>query len=394
MRKVALFTGNRAEYGLQYPIIKAIDAHPGLDYLLLVSGSHLDEDFSNSTTEIKKDGFRVDREVSIDMQDDTLLAMAQAIGSGIISISEALDELRPSILVVYGDRFESLAAVIAGTQMGIPTAHIEGGDITEGGALDDNVRHAMTKLAHLHFATNQEAAQRIIAMGEEPWRVTNVGLPAIDIISAGNFAKPAELFERYNLDINRPIVLFTQHSITTEFEAAETQITPTLEALEILAQDGVQIIVTYPNNDAGGKRIVDQIKHWSAAGIENVQIHSSLGRYNYHGVLHLAGHGRGRGVCVGNSSSGLKETPALGCPAVNIGSRQQGRLRAENVLDVGYNCSEILAAIKKSLYDDDFRSKCNNCHNPYGVGNSGNKIAEILANADLGPGLIQKKMTI
>lgn len=394
MRKIAVFTGNRAEYGLQYPIIKAIAAHPTLDYLLLVSGAHLDGDFGKTTAEIAKDGFKVHREIKIDMQDDTLLATAQAIGTGIINVSTALNELRPDILVVYADRFESFSAVIAATQMGIPTAHIEGGDITEGGALDDNVRHAMTKLAHLHFTTNEEAARRIITMGEESWRVINAGLPAIDLLSSGNYATPEELTECYKLDISKPIVLFTQHSVTTEFEAVEQQITPSLEALRLLAQEGIQIIVTYPNNDAGGKNIIDQINQWYSTGIENIQIHSSLGRHNYHGILHLTGHGSGCGVCVGNSSSGLKETPALGCPAVNIGSRQQGRLRAENVIDSEYDCSEILAAVRKSLYDDSFRSACKNCHNPYGTGNSGNIIAATLAEIELGPYLIQKKMTI
>lgn len=394
MRKVAIFTGNRAEYGLQYPIIKAVDAHPDLEYYLLVSGAHLDEDFGKTAAEIERDGFAVYREIKIEMKHDNLYATAQAIGTGILSLSEVLNELRPDILVVYADRFEGFAAVIAGTQMGIPTAHIEGGDITEGGALDDNVRHAMTKLAHLHFTTNEDAARRLRAMGEESWRVFNVGFPAIDLIAVGNFAKPDELMQRYSLNLESPIVLFTQHSVTTEYKAADMQIIPALEALTLLASEGCRVIVTYPNNDAGGKRIIRRINEWYGQGIPNIQVYPSLGRYNYHGILHLAGHGGGRGVCVGNSSSGIKETPALGCPAVNIGSRQQGRLRAENVIDTGYDRDEIVAAIKKSLHDKAFRARCLICENPYGVGDAGKKIAEVLASNEFGPRLIQKKMTI
>jgi UDP-N-acetylglucosamine 2-epimerase (non-hydrolysing)/GDP/UDP-N,N'-diacetylbacillosamine 2-epimerase (hydrolysing) len=165
-RKIAIFTGNRAEYGLQYPIIKAIDQHPNLEYRLLVSGAHLDSNFGRTLSEIQEDGFRVDAEVKIEMDSDSRIATAQAIGSGVLAVSRVLNELRPDVMVIYADRFEGFAAVIAATQMNIPTAHIEGGDLTEGGALDDSVRHAMTKLAHIHFTTNQQATNRILAMGE------------------------------------------------------------------------------------------------------------------------------------------------------------------------------------------------------------------------------------
>ncbi len=181
-KKVAIFTGNRAEYGLQYPIIKAIAADPRFEYFLLVSGAHLKEDFGRSLDEIEADGFEVHAEVKIDMPEDSLYATAQAIGSGVLSLSKILADIRPDYLIVYADRFEGFSAVIAGTQMGIPTAHVEGGDYTEGGALDDFVRHAMTKLAHLHFTTNEQAAERVRRMGEEPWRVFNVGFPALDLI--------------------------------------------------------------------------------------------------------------------------------------------------------------------------------------------------------------------
>ena len=175
MRKIAIFTGNRAEYGLQFPILRAVKKHPDLEHKLLVSGAHLDKNFGKTLQEIRSDGFEIDAEIKIEMDAKTLFATAQAIGSGILEISKVLADMKPDIMVVYADRFEGLAAVIASSQMNIPTAHIEGGDITEGGALDDSVRHAMTKLSHIHFTTNQEASNRILGLGEEEWRVHTVG---------------------------------------------------------------------------------------------------------------------------------------------------------------------------------------------------------------------------
>ena len=393
-RVVGVFTGNRAEYGLQLPILKAIAAHPDLEYRLVVSGAHLDKNFGNTLSEIQKDGFTVHAEVKIDMEEDTLYATAAAIGSGVISVAKALSEVNPDLWVVYADRFEGFAAIIAGTQMNFPTAHIEGGDITEGGALDDSVRHAMSKLAHLHFTTNENAANRVRTMGEEDWRVFNVGFPAIDLIAAGLYAKPEELVAKYNLTLKSPVVLFTQHSVTTQFDQAAAQLEPSLKALEALAKKGVQIIVTYPNNDAGGRAIITRLESWfKEVNHPLIQLHKSLGRYNYHGVLALAGR-TGIGACVGNSSSGIKETPAFGCPTVDIGSRQAGRLRTTNVLNADYDTDQIFSAISKCLEDKAFRQQCAICLNPYGVGDAGKKIAEVLATIPLDKKLITKRMTI
>ena len=393
-RVVAVFTGNRAEYGLQFPILKAIDDHPDLEYRLIVSGAHLDQHFGRTLQEIENDGFTVHAEVNIDMEADNLDATAQAIGSGVMSMGKALAEIRPDILVVYADRFEGFAAVIAGTQMNVPTAHIEGGDLTEGGALDDSVRHAMTKLAHLHFTTNQQASNRLLAMGEEEWRVHTVGFPAIDLIAKNNFATSEEIVEKYSLDLTRPIVLFTQHSVTTEFDLAAEQIQPVFTALRKLASEGVQIIATYPNNDAGGRSIILELEKLDQENVDNIQIYRSLGRYNYHGVLALARQPDCKTVCVGNSSSGIKETPAFGCPTVNIGSRQDGRLRAKNVVDADYDTRSVLDAVHRCLEDEAFRGECRSCENPYGVGDAGVKIAKEIASVSLGTKLIRKRMVL
>ena len=393
-RVIALFTGNRAEYGLQFPILTAIDNHPMLEYKLLVSGAHLDANFGNTLDEINNDGFKIDAEIKIDMGEDSNISTPCAIGTGILAISDVLKKINPDIMVVYADRFEGFAAVIASTQMNIPTAHIEGGDLTEGGALDDSVRHAMTKLSHLHFTTNQQASNRLLAMGEESWRVHTVGFPAIDLISEDCYATENAVKERLSLHLDKPIALFTQHSVTTKFEQAGEQIRPSIAAMKKLANDGVQVILTYPNNDAGGRAIIELLNQLSKEEHQNIQVRQSLGRYLYHGVLALALSDSIKIVCVGNSSSGIKETPAFGCPTVNIGSRQQGRLRAENVIDAGYSKDAIYDAVGRCITDDKFIKHCKNIENPYYLGGAGVKVANALSEVELGQTLLRKQMTI
>jgi len=389
-RTVAVFTGNRAEYGLQFPILRAVAADPRLGYRLLAGGAHLQEDFGKTLDEITADGFEVHARVDFTMDRDTLLATAQAIGSGILSLSVALDELRPDWLIVYGDRFESMAAMITGTQMGIATAHVEGGDYTEGGALDDSVRHAMTKLAHVHFATNAAAAERILRLGEEPWRVHTVGLPSLDLVAAGDYTAPDKVLKDLELDSARPVLLFCQHSVATEAEDAAAQITPSLQALKRLVAEGFQAVVTYPNTDAGGRRMIEEIERLS--GTPEVRIVKSLGRRRFLGVLNVIGR-LGRGALVGNSSAGIKETPIFGCPVVNIGPRQRGRLRGDNVLDVPYDAAVIEAAVRRCVDDEGFRARCREGRDPYGAGDAGRRVAEVLATTPVDRTLLQKKMT-
>ena len=393
-RVVALFTGSRAEYDLQFTILRAIDRHPSLDYRLLVAGAHLDPNFGYTLNEIRNDGFHLDAEIEIEMDTKSHFSTAQAIGSGVLKISKVLDEMRPDIVVVYGDRFEAFAAAIAATQMNIPTAHIEGGDLTEGGALDDSVRHAITKLAHLHLTTNEQASNRILGMGEEAWRVHTVGLPSNDLISEGKFATKSDITKKLGLDLCRPIVLFTQHSVSTEFEKAAEQVEPSIHAIKRLADEGVQTVLTFPNNDAGGKVIIQKLEAFGVLNYKNTQVKPSLGRFIYLGILALARDPEKRVVCLGNSSSGLKETSTFGCPAINIGSRQDGRLRGENVIDVEYSSDAIYTEVKRALFDDDFRALCREAKNPYWSGEVGPKVSEILAKLPLDKSLIRKRMTL
>jgi len=394
MKRVAVFTGNRAEYGLQISALRAIDNHTELEYKLIVAGSHLDNNFGHSIEEIKNDGFRIDAKIKIVLDDDSLNSNVQAIGSTVMKIGDALKSIKPDFFLVYGDRSEAFAAVIASTQMNIPTGHIEGGDLTEGGTLDDSVRHAMTKLSHLHFTTNLQSTNRVLAMGEEAWRVHNVGFLALDMISEKNYASSEEVSMSLSIDISKPVILFTQHSVTTDVNLSGVQIHYSLKALVKLAKRGFQIIITYPNSDAGGIAIIDNLKLLEKRSLKGIQIYKSLGRYLYHGVLGLATNKKLKVVCVGNSSSGIKETPAFGCPTVNIGTRQSGRLRGQNVIDVDYQEDEIIKAIEFCLEDKNFRKKCFETNNPYYLGNSGEKIAKIISTVSINKGLLRKKMTL
>jgi UDP-hydrolysing UDP-N-acetyl-D-glucosamine 2-epimerase len=231
-------------------------------------------------------------------------------------------------------------------------------------------------------------------MGEESWRVNTVGFPVIDLIAEKRYATSDEVVKKLSLDLTRPIILFTQHSVTTEFENSFIQLEPSLDAIRELSSRGIQVIITYPNNDAGGESIISSIKTLDSKSLPGVQVHRSLGRYTYHGVLALAWNSDVKVACVGNSSSGIKETPAFGCPTVNIGSRQEGRLRGNNVLDAGYSCKEIVSAVERCFDNQGFREKCRKTNNPYYLGDAGKKIASVLSSIPLDQKLLRKLMTL
>ena len=383
-RKIGVFTGSRAEYGLLYPVLQAISANDALDLRVIASGAHMDEEGAT---------FDIAAHVPIVRTDETAASTPRAIGAGILGVTDALEQIAPDVLVVYGDRFEAFAAMIASTQMSIPTAHIEGGDLTQGGTLDDVVRHAMTKLAHIHLATNAAAARRVALMGEEEWRIHDVGFPTIDLIRAGDFTPPEEVAERLGLDLSRPVVVFTQHPITTSPAEAEGQIEASLEALERARTElDAQIVLTYPNGDLGSAAIIDALERW-AAERPDVVLRQSLGRRLYHGLLHVCGRVT-RGACVGNSSSGVKETPAFACPTVDVGPRQSGRLRGANVAHVPHAAEAIFAALRTGLTDEDYRRTIAEAPNPYGSGRTGPMVAEILANLDLSSPALVAKQTV
>lgn len=380
-RRIGVFTGSRSEFGLLVPVLRAISDAPALE-LVLIAGEHV---------QTEADGFTAAAQVPVLRADESAGSTARAIGTGVLAITDALDALNVDAFVIYGDRFEAFAAMIASTQMSIPTAHIEGGDLTQGGALDDVVRHAMTKLAHIHLTTNADATERVRLLGEEPWRINNVGFPTLDLIDAGDFVAPDEVAADLGLDLSRPVVLFTQHPITTSPGAARAQIDASLSALErVRSELGAQIVLTYPNGDLGSDAIVAALRNW-ADGRESTVLRKSLGRRLYHGVLNVCGR-MTKGVCVGNSSSGVKETMAFDCPSVDIGPRQTGRLRGMNVAHVPHAEGAIYAAIKNGLENTEFRKAIKAAPNPYGEGNTGPKVVQTLLELDLhAPNLLAKQ---
>ena len=393
-KKIALFTGNRAEYGLQVPILRAISNHPDLEYYLIVSGAHLDPAFGSTVNEIQNDGFTIHEKIDIGNGGSDLVSTSEMIGNAIVKLTKVIKKYKPDIFLVYADRFESFAATIASSQTNTVTAHVEGGDVTEGGALDDNVRHAMTKLSHLHYVTNKDSYDRIKAMGEEEWRIQLAGYPALDLIENNEFISDEEISNHIDIDINKPILIFTQHSVTNKFQLVKEQLISSIEGIKQISHErDIQCIFTYPNNDAGGIEIFETINS-HAKDIKNSIVRESLGRKLYWGLLNLSKDPKKNIICICNSSSGIKETATFNCPTINIGTRQNGRLRSTNIIDCDYDKDQIYIAIKRCLDDVAFKDICAASVNPYGLGGAGQKIAEHLSNIEFNDKLLTKKMTI
>lgn len=382
MRRIAVYTGNRAEYGLLHPIIRAMRERGDLDVRLVVSGAHLSEEFGATIAEIREDGLEIAAALDIGVTGTDFKRQAFALGRAVVAYAETLDALAPDLSLVYADRMEGFAAVIASFEMNVPVAHVEGGDVTEGGTHDDSVRHAMTKLAHLHFTTSEDSAERVRRLGEEPWRVVFAGLPTLDTIARKDFAAPEEVYAAFVLEPAQPIVVFTQHPVSTEPDQACEQV---LESLEALREVGAQTIVTYPNSDPGSRAIIDAFARYR--DVPHFQFHASLGRRRYLGLLNVAS------AVVGNSSSGIKETPSFGISCVNVGTRQAGRLRAENVIDVPYDRRAIADAVRRALFDEETRARVRHAGHPYGDGRAGEIVARTLATVELGPRLLRKRIT-
>jgi GDP/UDP-N,N'-diacetylbacillosamine 2-epimerase (hydrolysing) len=380
-RKVAVVTGTRAEYGVLYPVLKAIEQHPKLQLLLIATGMHLSHEFGYTVRELEKDGFHIDARVDMLLSDDTLSAMSKSVGIGIIGLAQTWEQVRPDMIVVLGDRVEPLAAAISGSYMNIPVAHIHGGDTTKGG-LDESARHAITKFAHIHFPATRKSAERIIGMGEDRWRVHTVGSPALDTILNEPLLSSRIIAKKLGLDLSRRTILVVQHPVTTQVEKAPEQVRHTLEAIVELRYP---TIVIYPNSDAGGRRMIEVIKQYGDYSF--IKTFKSLPRREYLSLMRVVG------VMVGNSSSGIIEAPSFGLPAVNVGIRQEGRERGKNVIDVAHRKSDIARALEKALSDRKFLTEVKKCENPYGDGKAGLRIAEILSKTVVTSQLLQKQMT-
>ena len=379
-RKIAVLTGTRAEYGLLKPVMKAIQAHPALELQLIVTGMHLESQFGRSIQQIQADGFDIDREVPMHPAEDTGLGMAQAVASGIEGISEAFRQLEPDVLVILGDRTEILAASIAAMYMNIPIAHLHGGDKSQGG-LDESVRHVVTKMAHIHFPATETSAQRIRNMGEKKDHIYVVGAPGLDTILHVPLPDRLELLNTFHLPSDQPYLLVVQHSVSTYPEKAVSQIRKTLTAI---TRTQLPTVWVYPNSDAGGRAIIQELETWVPQS-PFIQAHRNLPHQTYLGLLKYAG------ALVGNSSSGMIESSSFQVPVVNIGIRQSGRERANNVIDVDHDALAIQAAIAQAL-SPEFRQQAAQSVNPYGKGTAGKQIAQYLAEIPLDKSLLQKQI--
>ena len=382
VRKIAVITGTRADYGLIRSTLKAIVSHPELELCLIVTGMHLSHEFGYTIDDIKKDGFPIISELDVLLSGDSRTSMSTSTGLCIIKLSQTFEQIKPDFLLIEGDRWEALSAAISASFMNIPIAHVSGGDITEGGCIDDSVRHAITKFAHIHFPGTQLSAERILNMGEEIWRVHMVGDPGNDL---QNF-KPIdsqELERIFNIKLNYPLLLVIQHPVTSEIENILDHMRITMDAV---AELGLQTIVIYPNADSGGRLAIEVIKEYS--NCSNLRIYKSLNRDTYLSLVSVSS------VIVGNSSSGIVESPFFKVPAVNIGTRQEGRERSNNVIDVGYDKLEIISAIEKALFDDKFKETVNSCPNPYASEDTGVKITSLLSEIEVNNKLLNKKLVL
>ncbi len=379
---ILVLTGTRAEYGLLKSSMEAIKAHDQLSLSIVATGMHLSPQHGKTITEIRDDGFTVDREVLMQLAGDTGTAMAKSLGIGTASLTEAFESLNPDIVLLLGDRDEALAGALAAAHMNIPVAHIHGGDAMEGAVIDDSIRHAITKFAHIHFPASKKSAKRIRKLGEEEWRITISGAPGLDNILAGEYETPETVINQYGIDPDRQLLLLVQHPVTTQSEYAGQQMAATLNAIQPLE---TQTVIMYPNSDAGGDQIIEEIESRSFG--DSVKTFHSLPRREYLGLMAAAD------VMIGNSSSGIIEAPSFDLPVVDIGPRQKGRERAENTVSVPHQTDQIRDAIERCLHDETVRSRAKNCINPYDYDGAGTRISETLAEVDITDQLIRKKLT-
>jgi len=369
MRRIAVFTGTRAEYGLLYWLMKDIIKDESLELQLIVSGMHLSPEFGETVTAIEQDGFSINARVEMLLSSGTGVGIAKSMGVGTIGFADALDRLRPDWLVVLGDRFEALAIAQTAMVMQVPLAHIHGGELTEG-LIDEAIRHAITKMAQLHFTSTEKYRSRVIQLGEQPDKVFNVGAPAIENIRRLQLLDQKELEHSLNFKLGERPLLVTYHPITLREGGGIESLRNLLTALAELLPD-TKIVLTFPNADAHGRELIPVLQSFAKKYPESVLLTTSLGQIRYLSLMKICG------AVVGNSSSGLLEAPAMGVPTVDIGIRQRGRLKPESVIQTEDGLEAIRRALKTAL-SPNHRKKCTQAANPYGDGNVAEKIINSL----------------
>lgn len=384
-RRIAVVTGSRADYGLLYWIIKGIKENKRLELKLLVTGSHLMKRFGETARTIREDGFPVAAKVDISVASDNEVSVAGSIARGVSGFAKVYSKLRPDIIVVLGDRFEILASVTAALPFRIPVAHIHGGESTEG-VMDEAIRHAITKMSHIHFASTREYADRIAQMGEDPKNVFSFGAPGLDNIKRLKPIGRERILSELGLPRDKKIGVVTYHPVTLEKDTAGAQISDLLKAISSFPD--IFWVFTFPNMDTGASTIIRKIRSFVRSNPGRAKVFISLGQLRYLSLLKAAS------VMAGNSSSGLIEAPSFGLPVVNIGDRQRGRIRGSNVIDVAV-CGKkgIVSAIKKALRPA-FRGLARRSPNPYGHGDASAKIVAKLGSVKLGEQLLKKRFSV
>ena len=363
--KLAVITGSRAEYGLLHWVLRGLQAEPGIELQLIVTGMHLAPEFGMTVDEIVRDGFLISRRVEMLLSSDTPGGVAKSIALGLIGLSDALEQLQPDVVLLLGDRFEILAAAQACLVHNIPVAHIAGGDTTEG-AFDESLRHAITKMAHLHFVTNAQSARRVLQLGEDPRHVHVVGSPGLDHLRRVALLGREALGQALGASLGARNLLITFHPVTLEPGESARQFGELLAALDSLGSD-TTLWFTRPNADTGGRALSAMLDAWALQRPGRVHVHSSLGQLRYLSLMAQVD------AVVGNSSSGLYEAPSLQVPTVNIGNRQRGRLSCASVINCAPQQSAITQAITHALALD-----CSQVVNPYGDGQSAARIVSVL----------------
>ncbi|MDE3187124.1 MAG: UDP-N-acetylglucosamine 2-epimerase (hydrolyzing) [Acidobacteriota bacterium] len=380
-RRIAVVTTSRADYSHLYWPLHELAAHPGVELGVFALGPHLSPEFGTTIAEIERDGFPIKARIECLLSSDTDTGMAKTIGIAILGLADALTAWRPDLLLLIADRYEMLAPAAVALALRIPIAHIEGGEVSQG-AIDDHVRNALTKLAHIHFTSTQTARRRVIAMGEEPWRVHHAGAPSLDHMRRSALLDRAALVARLGLTLTSPTLVAAWHPVTilrdTNAEADAF--------FAALAQTPGQLIFVYPNADAGSHALIERTRALADAR-PHTHIYVNLDAITYWSLLGQAD------VLIGNSSSGIMEAASFALPVVNVGTRQQGRERAPNILDAPAETAAICSAIRHAL-DPKFRAGLRGMANPYGDGTAATTIARVLTTVPLDNLLIKQPVPI
>jgi GDP/UDP-N,N'-diacetylbacillosamine 2-epimerase (hydrolysing) len=378
-RKILVLTGKRGGYGAMKPMLRLLRDDLSIELQLVVTDQHLNPRFGKTILEIEQE-FVIAEKVDIQQDDDSAYGRSVAMGQALIGMSRVFASLKPDICVLYGDRGEVLAAAQAATVMGIPIAHLQGGDVS--GSVDEQVRHAVTKLSHIHFPSTEESKQRILGMGEESERIHAVGDNHIDLIIANEFLAPEEVARQLSLDLKKPILVVLQHSETTNPQASHEQMMETLSAVQSF---NLQTVIVYPCSDVGYEGVISAINKFRQE--KNFYVHKNLDAQVFWGLLNIAS------VFIGNSSAGIIEAPVFKLPVINVGRRQESRQCAENVIQVNHSTEKIRDSIDKALADQIFIENVKSCQQIYGDGKAGERIVDVLTNIKLGKELMIKRMT-